>query len=141
MDRTKHEALLKEMCQLYIKLETQGSKLIGDLGNLNHTYHCEPFITKTIYNWLLEIVDHEINEDRPFDALPTPRPTSSKADPSLYAANYLASELGCSFKGDSTTLPSAYTSETQLLGRFMGSRGRNVSTLFYGTRSFNQRGI
>ena len=87
MDRTKYEALLKEMCQLYIRLKTPGLKLIDDLSPLDHTYHCEQFITKRIYNWLLEILDHEISEDRPFDALlenSTPRSTSSIIDPSLY---------------------------------------------------------
>jgi hypothetical protein len=102
MDRTKHGALLKEMCQLYIKLKTQGLNLISYLENLDDAHHCEQFIIKTIYNWLLKIVNHEINEPILFDQLmesSTPRSTSSTKDPSLYEANYLASELGCSLKG------------------------------------------
>jgi hypothetical protein len=59
-------------------------------------------MVKTIYNWLLQIVDYEINQSMPFDALlenSSPRSTSSVKDPLLYEANYLASELGCSLKG------------------------------------------
>ncbi len=69
MDQIKHEALLKEMCQVYIKLKTQGLELLRDLDPLNDTSPCEHFIIKTIYNWLIQVIDHVISEPILFDLL------------------------------------------------------------------------